>query len=158
MTPANQWSIIHNWRKVGTMADEGTDDSSKEPRTTSKDLRVPLALVKVYDSEITKKLCKNGMHGRLLGWKTVETKESTGSSGICWRDKCRTWEGGRAWCKTQYFMKNNGSHQTAVAAWWAVAAVLLQDLDDLLNLIKQGTLLSTRETELKHTQAQSFWA
>lgn len=96
MTPANQWSIIHNWRKVGTMADEGTDDSSKEPRTTSKDLRVPLALVKVYDSEITKKLCKNGMHGRLPGWKTVETKESTGSSGICWRDKCRAWEGGRA--------------------------------------------------------------
>lgn len=71
---------------------------TKEPRTTSKDLQAPLAFVKVYDSEITKKLCKNGVPGRHPGWKTVQRpkKNNVGSSGICWRDKSSTWEEGRA--------------------------------------------------------------
>lgn len=155
--PANQWSIIHNWR---TVADEGADDSSrrspKNPDQHLKTCRPHSPSLRFMIQKWQRNRAKMASRADFQDQKQCGDKREC---RVIWhllkrqKKNLRSGPGHCVWCKTQYFIKNNGSRQTVVAAWWAVAAVPLYNLGDLLNLIKQGILLSARETDLKHAQA-----
>ncbi len=95
-------AIIHKLRKIGTVVNlprwgqptkitpreqqRLIQEVIKEPRTTSKELQVSLASIKVsvHDSTIRKRLGKNGINGRVPRQKPLLTtkKEHKGSSHI----------------------------------------------------------------------------
>lgn len=95
------WAIIHKWRKLGTMENlprtvrltkitprvcqRLIQEVTKEPRTTSKELRASLASVKVRVHHSTVRKTGQKRHS----WEssqvktTADTKEHKGSSLIC---------------------------------------------------------------------------